>query len=80
MSPLRNEKTCRDSSHAFIVIKSLFIGETISQVLLSRTILTEFDLRSSSLKWFEHNRFGNLLTMTLVLVSLQIKKKLGKYS
>ena len=72
MSPLRKEKTCRDSSHAFIAIKSLFIGETMSQVLLSQTIFTEFDLRSPSLKWFEHSRFGNLLTMTLVLVSLQI--------
>ena len=43
----------------------------MSQVLLSWTPLTEFDLRSPSL-WFEHSRFRNLLTMTLVLAFLKI--------
>ena len=45
--------------------------ETMSQVLLSWTLLTEFDLRSPS-KWFEHSRFRNLLTMTLLLAFLKI--------
>ena len=44
----------------------------MSQVLLSCTPLTDFDLRSPSL-WFEHSRFRNLLTMTLGSLSQNLK-------
>ena len=47
----------------------------MSQMLLSWTPSTEFDLRSSSL-WFEHSRFRNLLTMTLVLAFPKISPKI----
>ena len=63
----------KDGSYPFIVIMYLnycSFSETMSQVFLFQTLLTEFGLLSPN-HWFEHSQFRNLLTMT-VLAYLKI--------
>ena len=67
MSALIQDETCRNRSILFIAIMLLnprSFWKTMSQVLLSWTSLTDFDLRLYQL-WFEHFRFGNLLAWPL---------------